>query len=211
MQAAHANPGDRFKEEIRRAYQQKLVDLLFANQVANSGSFSDDDPCTKGWVVSGGTFLTVTGILMLLLMVFLLVIYSLRRTGRQLIRENERLRRRTFPTAPPQTSTTAVNTLRTSSIRTISNGSSSQTFTTTTFTSELPRYESLRPSFNRAILAQAAPVEITEHDDTENDDANNADESDVEHEECLRPYPLMQFPGCGIKVIEPPHIVDRPL
>ena len=201
MQAAHANPGERFPDLVVRTYQQYIVDVIFTNQVANAGTFASDDPCADEWVYSGSTFMAVVGVLVLLLLLFLLVIYSLRRTGRDMMAEIARLRRRPVASAPPAVPVivnTGVNTIRTSNIN-----------DTTSFMSPLPGYEALRPSFNPAIVAQAAIVEESD-DDNAQDDANDGDESDVGGGCGARPYPLMEYPGCPINVIEPPHVVDRP-
>ena len=213
MAAARADPGRRYNDATKKEYQQHVINIIFAKQVVHPGAFADEDPCLNtGWTVPGSTFMSVTGVLLLLLLVFMLISYSLRRTAQKLIDQAaERDRRYTSsPTAPIVTTSFTASTVSVDS--TVDVDSRSESIAVPYSNDILPGYESLRPSFDPDAVA-AARDNNDEREDPAADDVNeqHGDESDADgqdNNEC--PYPRMQFPGCPINVIEPPHIVDRP-
>ena len=193
----HIDNGSHDDRDNRR-YHQILIDTIADNQLAPPNAFTDEE---LPWYVHipGSVFvLEWCGAALVVLMIFL-VAYSLARTARKLQDENEDLRRANR------------NYRNNQSNGRNSGGWGSDTTTLTTSPSAPadssvtinigrdlvlpPTYNDLLPSLNPRLVSQFATIVEEESADESNDADDDASDE--------RPYPLMMYPGCNHRCIEP--------
>ena len=184
------------KDNIR--YQTVLIDTIADNQLAPPEAYTNEE---LPWYVHirGSVFVLEWCGVALFVLILILVIYCFAKTAGKIEKENSRLR---------QINRENRNTGRSGgwgsdtsgAVSTIVPSAPADNSITINVARDLvlpPTYNDLLPSLNPELVNRFQTIEEVESAD-ESEDAGN----DTPHDN-VRPYPLMLYPGCHHRCIEP--------